>query len=153
MTDGGLYSITFDNSPNSTAQVDIYNSSALPGDPPRLLYSIANLTDTVHNVTLKNLLDKRVNKYGQMNVDHFVVATTSENCTAGCPVPSGRAPVFPVGGAYAEVPMFDNEYHLNLTVRWVDAFLFVRARNLIVRHMYTAWREPDQFKSLTRYRR
>lgn len=61
-----MLSISFDG--GSPSQIDLYNKTAQRSDSPILLFAQTGLSDDVHTVTIKNLLDIRVGKYGQMNV-------------------------------------------------------------------------------------
>jgi hypothetical protein len=81
-----------------------YWSISQGDDGPRKLYAKSGLANKVHTVVIKNVLDKRTNSYGQLNLDSLWIR--------GIP-PSPKPPVFPKKPKMAEAPM-DYSYHVQL---------------------------------------
>ncbi|KZV85227.1 hypothetical protein EXIGLDRAFT_726346 [Exidia glandulosa HHB12029] len=75
-SDGGIYMLTIDGKP--TARIDVYNKTAGPDDVPVLLYSNVHLERKHHIVQIQNLVDPRVHKAGQFNIDHVVVTAAAD---------------------------------------------------------------------------
>jgi hypothetical protein len=69
-SDGGVYSIRFDNGPDFE-EINVYNVSSTGNDHPVLLYTKLGLSNAIHTVTITNLYDARTSKYGQMNVSEL----------------------------------------------------------------------------------
>ncbi|EJU02503.1 hypothetical protein DACRYDRAFT_116178 [Dacryopinax primogenitus] len=83
-SDHWLMSICFDCPPGDTGGDQVgtgLNITTNGSEPPRLLYSVYNLTYAIHNVSCTNLFDPRTSikfptpSYGQMNLDHFVLVS------------------------------------------------------------------------------
>ncbi|EJD42585.1 acid protease [Auricularia subglabra TFB-10046 SS5] len=103
-SDGGKYSLTIDGGDSVVVNYD--NPSSTGDDPPKKLYSRDDLSDDVHTIAITNLLDDRVGRFGQMNIDHFVLN--------GVPAPP-TAPTFPAGSWIAEAPL-EFSYHVRISL-------------------------------------
>lgn len=75
-SDGGLYMLSIDGKP--TERIDVYNKTAGPDDAPVLLYRNVHLERKHHVVEIKNLVDPRVHKAGQFNIDHVVITAAAD---------------------------------------------------------------------------
>ncbi|KAF8314074.1 acid protease [Clavulina sp. PMI_390] len=104
-SDGGLYSLSFDS--GSPTQVDVYNATSTGTDPPRLLYSTTNLSNSIHTINITNLYDSRTSKYGQMNMDHIVINSADST--------SNLAPTFPSNPAWT-TETIESAYHVKLAL-------------------------------------
>ncbi|EJD35114.1 hypothetical protein AURDEDRAFT_117456 [Auricularia subglabra TFB-10046 SS5] len=75
-SDGGLYMLSIDGKP--TERIDVYNKTAGADDAPVLLYKNVHLERKHHVVEIKNLVDPRVHKAGQFNIDHVVITAAAD---------------------------------------------------------------------------
>ncbi|KAH7073425.1 acid protease [Auriculariales sp. MPI-PUGE-AT-0066] len=104
-SDGGNATVSIDG--GKPAVISYHNATSSGDDGPIKLYSKSGLANKIHTVVIKNVLDKRTNSYGQLNVDSFWIR--------GVP-PTPKPPVFPKNPKMTEAEM-EYSYHVKLAVR------------------------------------
>lgn len=103
-SDGGMYALLIDGV--SVGPIDVYNKTAGQNDPPVLLYKNNHLERKHHLVQLRNLVDSRVHKAGQFNIDHVVI-TAAADAPRTDTEPTQPAPTQPSTVIAAPVPSSD----------------------------------------------